>query len=352
MQSVEQQINQNRYSSNRQTSILFQIISNRLKFHLLSSKKSVIDWGPISKFLWSVWRLNSGNCNIDQNLIWPNGLNSATPFLSSFFSLSRLSPTATALSFSRFTRWLDEWTSLFSTARSFFLDLGEDNFCSLFLLLWISWGHYVGFSAKRDLLERILWKLKLAAARFTTSTLITFYHWKNFCRCRGLNPGLHSLTCLWCIYCKAALMQTWKLDNSSSRWGYRPSPLRFHVKEAGADAKLTQNGPLGVSYHRRHPISTVPVERITAHATVPAKGHLFSLKLDFCLPQPVKTGKLSHKKLSRDILVNPPPPLWYLVTLWLTPPSPLKCHVFFEWPLIVVLETQQETCGKEIKMYI
>jgi hypothetical protein len=34
-----------------------------------------------------------------------------------------------------------------------------------------------------------------------------------------LNPGLHSQSCLWCIYCKAALMQTWKLDNSSFRWG-------------------------------------------------------------------------------------------------------------------------------------
>ncbi len=60
-----------------------------------------------------------------------------------------------------------------------------------------------------------------------------------------------------------------KLDISSTRWGFRPYPLRFHVKEAGADAKLTQHGPLGVAYHRRHPISTVPVARITAHATVP-----------------------------------------------------------------------------------
>jgi hypothetical protein len=45
--------------------------------------------------------------------------------------------------------------------------------------------------------------------------------------------------------------------------------LRFHVEEAGADAKLNQHGPLGVAYHRRHPIFTVPVARITAHATVP-----------------------------------------------------------------------------------
>ncbi len=55
----------------------------------------------------------------------------------------------------------------------------------------------------------------------------------------------------------------------SSRGGIRPYPLRFHVEEAGAHAKLIQHGPLGVAYHRRHPISDVPVARITAHATVP-----------------------------------------------------------------------------------
>ena len=60
-----------------------------------------------------------------------------------------------------------------------------------------------------------------------------------------------------------------KLDIGSSRGGLRPYPLRFHVEEAGADAKLSQHGPLGVAYHRRHPISTVPVARITAHAMVP-----------------------------------------------------------------------------------
>jgi hypothetical protein len=61
------------------------------------------------------------------------------------------------------------------------------------------------------------------------------------------------------------LMQAWNSEIGSSR----PYPLRFHVKQAGADAKLIQHGPLGVAYHRRHPISTVPVARITAHATVP-----------------------------------------------------------------------------------
>jgi hypothetical protein len=60
-----------------------------------------------------------------------------------------------------------------------------------------------------------------------------------------------------------------KSDIGSSRGGLRPYPLRFHVGEAGADAKLIQHGPLGVAYHHRHPISTIPVARITAHATVP-----------------------------------------------------------------------------------
>jgi hypothetical protein len=60
----------------------------------------------------------------------------------------------------------------------------------------------------------------------------------------------------------------------SSRWGLKPYPLRFHVKEAGTDAKLNQHGPLGVAYHRRHPISTVPIARITALATVPGQVRL------------------------------------------------------------------------------
>jgi len=53
-----------------------------------------------------------------------------------------------------------------------------------------------------------------------------------------------------------------KLD--SSRGGLRPYPLRFHVEEAGADAKLSQHGPLRAAYHFRNPISNVPVARITA----------------------------------------------------------------------------------------
>ncbi len=65
------------------------------------------------------------------------------------------------------------------------------------------------------------------------------------------------------------------IEPRSSPGGLRPYPLRFHVKQAGADAKLIQHGPLGVTYHRRHPISTVPVARITAHATVPSNKYLY-----------------------------------------------------------------------------
>jgi hypothetical protein len=60
-----------------------------------------------------------------------------------------------------------------------------------------------------------------------------------------------------------------KSEICSSRGGLRPYPLKFHVEEACADAQLNQHGPLGVAYHHRHPISTVPVARITAHTTVP-----------------------------------------------------------------------------------
>jgi hypothetical protein len=60
-----------------------------------------------------------------------------------------------------------------------------------------------------------------------------------------------------------------KSEIGSSREGLRPNPLRFHVEEAGADAKLIQHGPLGVAYHQRHPIFTIPVARITVQAAVP-----------------------------------------------------------------------------------
>jgi hypothetical protein len=59
-----------------------------------------------------------------------------------------------------------------------------------------------------------------------------------------------------------------KSEIGSSRGGLRPYTLGFHAR-FGADAKLIQHGPLGVACHQRHPISTIPVARITAHAMVP-----------------------------------------------------------------------------------
>jgi hypothetical protein len=56
-----------------------------------------------------------------------------------------------------------------------------------------------------------------------------------------------------------------KSDIGSSRRELMPYPLRFHVKEASADAKLTQHGSLRVAFHGRNPISTVLVARITSH---------------------------------------------------------------------------------------
>ena len=64
-------------------------------------------------------------------------------------------------------------------------------------------------SREERLARKDTWKLKFEAARFEPSILITFLPLKIFRRYWGLNPGLHSQSCLWCIYCKAALMQTW-----------------------------------------------------------------------------------------------------------------------------------------------
>ncbi len=75
--------------------------------------------------------------------------------------------------------------------------------------------------------------------------------------------------------------------------------MRFHVKEAGADAKLTQHGPIGVAYHHRHPISTVPVARITAHAMVPSQDKLFLSRLRFFISRLFSRDFVLSRFLSR-----------------------------------------------------
>ncbi len=92
---------------------------------------------------------------------------------------------------------------------------------------------------------------------------------EKLCRYWRLNPGLQLPIMSLLHILLNSIDADMKSEIGSSRGGLRPYPLRFHFKEAGADAKLIQHGPLGVAYHRRHPISTVPVARMTAHATVP-----------------------------------------------------------------------------------
>ncbi len=85
----------------------------------------------------------------------------------------------------------------------------------------------------------------------------------------GMEPGSASPNHVFDAYTVELIDADMKSEIGSSRWGLRPYPLGFHVKQAGADAKLIQHGPLRVAYLRRHPICTVPVARITAHATMP-----------------------------------------------------------------------------------
>ena len=72
---------------------------------------------------------------------------------------------------------------------------------------------------RRETCSKRYLKIEIWSCEIWTLNPHHFLPLKIFRRYRGLNPGLHSQSCLWCIYCKAALMQTWKLDNSSSRWG-------------------------------------------------------------------------------------------------------------------------------------
>jgi hypothetical protein len=94
-----------------------------------------------------------------------------------------------------------------------------------------------------------------------------------------------------------------KSEIGSSRGGLRPYPLRFHVEEAGADAKFNQHGPLGVAYHCRHPISTVPVARITAHATVPGSVNIFLTKSENCSNQVNSQRLTGFKQLTRKNII-------------------------------------------------
>ena len=75
---------------------------------------------------------------------------------------------------------------------------------------------------------------------------------EKFCRYWGLNPGLQlpimSLMHLLLNSIDADIKS--EIGNSGGK--LRAFPLRVHVEEAGADAKLIQHGPLGVAYYCRH----------------------------------------------------------------------------------------------------
>jgi hypothetical protein len=92
---------------------------------------------------------------------------------------------------------------------------------------------------------------------------------KNFTSTSDWTEACNSKSCLCCICCRIAKMQKWNQIVVALEGGLRPYPFRFHAQEAGPDAKFSQHGPLGVAYHCRHPISTVPVSGITAQATMP-----------------------------------------------------------------------------------
>jgi hypothetical protein len=95
---------------------------------------------------------------------------------------------------------------------------------------------------------------------------------------QGLNPGLQLPIMSLMHLLLNSIDADMKSEIGRSRGGLRPYPLRFHVEEAGADAKFNQHGPLEVAYHRRHPISTFPVARITAHPTVPGLSRFYYLR--------------------------------------------------------------------------
>ncbi len=148
------------------------------------------------------------------------------------------------------------------------------DFCSLFLLLWLSFRNFRWiFREKKQLAWKTAWKSKFAAATFEPSILITFYHWKFVAGTGGLTQVCSQVCSLIMSLMHLLLISIdadMKVALDVTKW---PCPSRFHVKEASADAELIQHVPLRIAYHCRHPISTIPVARITANATVPSLKH-------------------------------------------------------------------------------
>jgi hypothetical protein len=74
--------------------------------------------------------------------------------------------------------------------------------------------------------------------------------------------------------------------------------LGFHVEKSGTDAKLIQDGPLGVAYHFRHQIYIVPVARITAHTTVPGPNIIIVFQDEDCDNNGLDPNSMSKYKTS------------------------------------------------------
>ena len=100
----------------------------------------------------------------------------------------------------------------------FLLWLPRRDFCSLFLLLWLSLGISAGFPAKRDLFEKILenWNLKLRDLNPQSSSLFTI---ENFLPVPGIEPGSALPIMSLMHLLQSCIDADMKLDNSSSRWG-------------------------------------------------------------------------------------------------------------------------------------
>ncbi len=138
----------------------------------------------------------------------------STSFFLIFFFSSHLSPTATALSFCLDLH--NEWWVNFSfssaliTAKRFLL-----SFSSALTFRRTLHGNF----REERLARKDTLKIEIGSGKIQNLNPHHFLPLENCLTVVGLNPGLHSQSCLWCIYCKA-LMQTWKWDKSSSRWGY------------------------------------------------------------------------------------------------------------------------------------
>ncbi len=115
----------------------------------------------------------------------------------------------------------DDWTSglLFFYCTEIFLDLREDNFCSLFssALTFLRTFHWIF----RE--ERLAWKdsrkIEIGSCEIRILNPHHFLPLEKFLPVLGIEPGSALPIMSLMHLLQRALMQTWKLDNSSSWWG-------------------------------------------------------------------------------------------------------------------------------------